>query len=715
MVTRVKGRLDTALSLARLGYWVAPAEPRARAPLYITGLCENGWNSATRTDSDILAIWTARPDAGIGIDLERSGLLAIDCDSIEAENEAERNGIPATVERHSRHVAYLYRRPANCPCVRAIGKGLSAKIDVLTSGGLVAFNIHPEGHNVFLSEMVAVEDLPAAPLWAVNFAALEEVEHRNGHNSTPGEHSDSDAVTLLTGLQCHSSYCQCHSSVRRGSGLTHCPAHDDRHPSFNVSLINRNLLVHCHSGCTQSEVINALVGQGLWPESERLVASRVSDSAEPFPVDALPLAFQRYVEHVSRIKACPPEYVAVPLLVAAGTTLGNAAHIRLNSTWIEQPNLFAALIGDPGAKKTPAIQQAIRPVTRLQRALAQEYEKEAKRYKAEIEHWESLPKKERGPKPEPPEYRHVIVNDVTIEKLAEVLESSKGVVLSHDELAAWVRAMDQYRGGKGSDRQHYLSMWSGATIKVDRKNNPVPVVVSSPCLGVVGGIQPEMLTELADTRGRNDGFLDRLLWSYPDPVNDVWIDDNDAEDGIECLDQIFQSLYRTYGTSDLSGKHIPLEVRFSAEAASVWAFWYAEHSSERNNGILPQNLGGPWAKMPSQLARITLILHMIDGSANFVSGETIGRAVRIVEYFKKHARKVFAELSESRGGADLRVLAALKGGVELSQTEIRRKVFRDHLSGEKLRALLYDLEERGLLKHREEITPGRSKTIWSTA
>lgn len=54
-----------------------------------------------------------------------------------------------------------------------------------------------------------------------------------------------------------------------------CPAHDDRSPSFSISEGEKGrVLVHCHTGCTQAEVIAALQRRGLWdgvaaPERER--------------------------------------------------------------------------------------------------------------------------------------------------------------------------------------------------------------------------------------------------------------------------------------------------------------------------------------------------------------------------------------------------------------------------------------------------------------
>lgn len=52
------------------------------------------------------------------------------------------------------------------------------------------------------------------------------------------------------------------SKVRRSGGRDHwvslCPAHEDRRPSFSVSLKEGRVLFHCFSGCSQSEIRAAL-------------------------------------------------------------------------------------------------------------------------------------------------------------------------------------------------------------------------------------------------------------------------------------------------------------------------------------------------------------------------------------------------------------------------------------------------------------------------
>jgi hypothetical protein len=50
--------------------------------------------------------------------------------------------------------------------------------------------------------------------------------------------------------------------------MARCPAHEDRSPSLSIIERNGRVLVHCHSGCAQADVIAALRARGLWLEAE---------------------------------------------------------------------------------------------------------------------------------------------------------------------------------------------------------------------------------------------------------------------------------------------------------------------------------------------------------------------------------------------------------------------------------------------------------------
>jgi putative DNA primase/helicase len=73
-----------------------------------------------------------------------------------------------------------------------------------------------------------------------------------------------------------------------GSWLTCCPAHDDCNPSFVASDVDENgkpkLLVHCRSGCSQGELIDALDALGLWnctPDAIADLKAAAGVTAEP--------------------------------------------------------------------------------------------------------------------------------------------------------------------------------------------------------------------------------------------------------------------------------------------------------------------------------------------------------------------------------------------------------------------------------------------------
>ena len=72
---------------------------------------------------------------------------------------------------------------------------------------------------------------------------------------------------------------------RAGSGWSaRCPAHSDHNPSLSLRDIDdKKVLVRCHAGCDQDEVIAHLKSSGLWtqngPRLFRYTASRRATKA----------------------------------------------------------------------------------------------------------------------------------------------------------------------------------------------------------------------------------------------------------------------------------------------------------------------------------------------------------------------------------------------------------------------------------------------------
>ena len=53
--------------------------------------------------------------------------------------------------------------------------------------------------------------------------------------------------------------------MTESGGMVRCPAHDDTIPSLHVTDGDGRVLVHCHAGCTQDAVLDALREQGTRP------------------------------------------------------------------------------------------------------------------------------------------------------------------------------------------------------------------------------------------------------------------------------------------------------------------------------------------------------------------------------------------------------------------------------------------------------------------
>src|SRR5207248_1284943 len=85
------------------------------------------------------------------------------------------------------------------------------------------------------------------------------------------------------------------------------------------------------------------------------------------------------------------------------------------------------------------------------------------------------------------------------------------------------------------------SLWNGAPIKVDRKLRD-PLYVEDPAVCVVGGIQPDLLRELADEAGRRDGFVERISWSNPHVPPAVWTEAEVSEGTEAALVDLFRNL-----------------------------------------------------------------------------------------------------------------------------------------------------------------------------
>jgi hypothetical protein len=266
------------------------------------------------------------------------------------------------------------------------------------------------------------------------------------------------------------------------------------------------------------------------------------------------------------------------------------------------------------------------------------------------------------PKPEPPVHKRLVVSDATTEALVPILKDNpRGVVRVGDELTGWVQSMNQYRaGGRGADVQFWLSAWSGVTVTKDRSgtHEQGPLRVRRPFISVIGGLTPDKLTTLRGDkpwqRSEQDGFIDRVLLSYPQEVPATG--ENWLEVAPETLQQLRDVMNKLLDLQmipvvpqggDEAHDWRPKVVRLTTSGRQAWERFTRSHAAEINRDGFPPSLVGPWAKLRGYCARLALIIHFLRHAAGEVNdedgdGESMARAARLVRYFKEHARKVYA-------------------------------------------------------------------------
>jgi len=183
-----------------------------------------------------------------------------------------------------------------------------------------------------------------------------------------------------------------------------------------------------------------------------------------------------------------------------------------------------------------------------------------------------------------------------------------------------------------------VTPWSGSAIKVDRKGKDT-TYIPHPHVCVTGGVQPDLLGALADEAGRRDGFIERILWSYPETQPGEWTDDTVPADLKEAVYQLFKRL-RAEGE---------VTYRLDADAKVAWTLWYNENQKATHGAT--DYLAGIYAKLPNQVARLALILQCL-GDPTMVRGPVITRltlegAFTLADYFVAHGNRVLSRIAPS--------------------------------------------------------------------
>jgi len=381
-------------------------------------------------------------------------------------------------------------------------------------------------------------------------------------------------------------------------------------------------------------------------------------AAPAFPLDLLPDDIAEYVEARGIETGACRSAIAMSCLAVASGAISHEARLYLKpgQNFGVAPRLWVLLVGDPSAKKSPAMDGAARPLINYQKQIHAAAAEEWRQEQEAEEDGKGKKSKNRGPN-----LTHFVIHDTTPEMLADVLSrQDRGTLVIADELAGWLGSLDRYAGGKGasSGRAIWLQAYNGGPftlLRVSRETLPVNNLSAS----ILGGIQPERLRELGGLT--SDGLLQRFL-----PV-------------MMARSQLDRDGFNTGAFNNWSER-----VRMLLDYPRFTTELSPEAREERKRvGKLLHSLGqtdsegagwqGFVGKLPGVWGSLALLLHVLWGyrAADPVALETAQRASMLLEAFVLPHGLAFYRGLIGTGQADARAIAGFLAGWEQPSIAVR--------------------------------------------
>jgi hypothetical protein len=422
-----------------------------------------------------------------------------------------------------------------------------------------------------------------------------------------------------------------------------------------------------------------------WKNIKKLGAT--SSVSVDFSLKLIPIPLRGWINEVSELMNVRPEIVTIPMIIALSSLIGRQVAIRPKKhdfTFEVIPNLWGAVVADPGSKKSPAVNMALAPINELVKGekekfkdALKEFEPIEQRINLEIDSLnkrynskgsnkitaQELVEETQKFKDELEEQRPVekryITNDSTIEKLVEILrDNPNGLMISKDELVGWLKSFD--KKGREEDRPFFLSSWAGNQVnEVDRigRGN---IYVPSLCISIFGSIVPSVLNkylnEKMNNMGGDDGLMDRIqLLIHPESL--PFKEDVDRIPDTEKLNYVARVFKELDSIDDEKYKlqwdnHSELNyLQYDSNAQTIYKSWATELEIRLSSDDIPDHIKGHLSKYRSLIPSLSLIFHLVDQSLtkkekrkSEIGVTSVKRSIAWAKYLEKNLNKVYGNV-----------------------------------------------------------------------
>lgn len=441
-------------------------------------------------------------------------------------------------------------------------------------------------------------------------------------------------------------------------------------------------------------------------------------------IDCLPSTVRDAVQDIADRLSCPVDYVAISVLVGAGAIVGNRIGIlpkEHDPTWEVYPAFWGGIVGPPGAMKTPAQQEALKPLRHIEEQESITYASAIAKYQTDKKHYDKdLVAFKAGKlatiplEPAEPKKPRLIVNDTTYQALGVILEANPNGVLVHgDELSGLVQSLDT--PGQEAARGFYLSAWGGTGSYTFDRIGRGSIRLTHYALSVFGGFQPDKIkhyVRMAQSgSSQNDGLLQRFqLLVWPDLSEDIELVDRPPDK--EAMARMHAALLKLRdaaksGEMNRQGSRL---LHLDEHAQAAFNQWYVGNETLLRKKELSPSEQSHFAKYRSLLPGLALLFHLLEGHEGAVCSQCFDGALDFAIYLKSHASRIYAAVHGMDCASLHQLVERLVRGQLASGFTCRTvytKGWRDLGGKDKVQPALDQLVELGWLRERAVATAGR--------
>ena len=484
-----------------------------------------------------------------------------------------------------------------------------------------------------------------------------------------------------------------------------------------------------------------VAGSRQWPEPKPLPDGLAAVPA--FDMAFLPANVAPWVADIAERMQCPPDFVAVPAMVALGAALGRKIGVRpqRRTDWIEVGNFWGCIVGRPGMMKSPAMSEALKPLHRLDAVAREEHAEALRAHAGRLElHRLALDEAKASARkalraggaarpidveePEQPKARRYVVNDTTYEALGEILaDNPNGVLAFRDELVSLLKTLD--REEHVAARGFFLTAWNGTASYTFDRILRGKTHIEAACLSLVGSTQPGRLAEYirraVEGGAGDDGLIQRfglLVWPDQDPEwreSDRYPNSEARAKAWETFQLLDKLEPNAIGAERDQFEPLPF-LRFEDRAQGVFVEWRGELERRLRGPDISPALESHLAKYRKLVPALALINHLADSEAGRVSQTALIRALAFAEYLEKHAHRAYGAGVASEAAAAKAIMARIrKGDLQdgFAARDIRRKEWSGLTENDQIKAGLELLADFDWIAPKTTETAGRPRTVYA--